>query len=125
MVAQSPLVSIKNNREIRHLISHGRRYTCDGITVFYYPNQFEQSRLAVAVKKKVGKAVIRNLVKRRIKDIFRAIKSQLTKNYDLLVLVNPNQAVYLFESIKVTLLHICTEQAIIKNVNTSDCEKCE
>jgi len=45
----------------------------------------ETSRLGLAVSRKVGKAVKRNRIKRRIRDIFRCRKQELPGSYDLVV----------------------------------------
>ena len=43
------------------------------------------SRLGMAVSKRVGKAVVRNRVKRLIRELFRQHKSRLTPPCDVLV----------------------------------------
>ena len=42
-------------------------------------------RLGLAVSKKVGKAVTRNKVKRRIREVFRTIKYDFPASFDLVV----------------------------------------
>lgn len=49
------------------------------------PNGLEQSRLGLAVSRQVAKAVGRNLVKRRIREVFRRKKRYLKQKYDLVI----------------------------------------
>ena len=51
------------------------------------PSQTGQSRLATAVTTKLEKrAVVRNLIKRRIREVFRAARGDFTKAIDMVVI---------------------------------------
>lgn len=49
----------------------------------------EHPRLGLSVSKKVGNAVVRNLVRRRLREIFNACLAEIPKNYDLVVSARP------------------------------------
>lgn len=63
------------------------------LRVFYKLNTLENSRLGISVPKSVGGAVIRNRLKRKIRESFRSSTFKFS-NYDFLVvvLVNKNNA---------------------------------
>jgi ribonuclease P protein component len=50
------------------------------------------SRLGITVSRKVGRAVVRNRVKRRIREWFRASRSSLGPGFDLVVIGRPAAA---------------------------------
>ena len=59
--------------------------------VLYYfervsENEDDVSRLGVSVSKKVGGAVVRNKVKRVLKEIFRELQARTAPNYDYVII---------------------------------------
>lgn len=46
----------------------------------------EAPRLGVSVSKKVGGAVVRNQVKRVLKEVFRGLRDRLAPNYDYVII---------------------------------------
>ena len=50
----------------------GRRCTRDGVTAVVYPRDEGPARLGLSVGKGAGKAVVRNKIRRRLREAFRA-----------------------------------------------------
>lgn len=65
---------IKKNREIQALLKRSKKIVSKYFIIYYMSNNLSNNRYCISISKKVGKANIRNLYKRRIKDI-------LMKNY--------------------------------------------
>lgn len=57
-----------------------------------FPNDLGDPRLGLSVSKKVGNAVTRNTVRRRLKEIFRASLSEIPGSLDLVVSARPAAA---------------------------------
>ena len=68
-------------------LSRGERkvYTHHFIVVSKF-NQREQNRLGVTVSKKVGKAVVRNRVKRHLREFFRRQPDSFSSHQDILII---------------------------------------
>ena len=64
-----------------------------------YPNGLGTPRLGLSVSKKVGNAVTRNTVRRRLKEIFHAALSEMTADLDLVVSARPVSADATFEEL--------------------------
>jgi ribonuclease P protein component len=65
----------------------------DGSLVVYVAlNDLEWSRLGLSVGKRVGKAVRRNYVRRRIREAFRTQKNELPKGLDIICVARPKAA---------------------------------
>ena len=65
----------------------------DGALVVYVArNDLEWSRLGLSVSKRVGKAVRRNYVRRRIREAFRTQKSELPKGLDIICVARTEAA---------------------------------
>jgi len=65
----------------------GRRYSTRYFLVFLRANQKHRPRLGIVASKKVGNAVKRNYMKRRIREFFRLHKSRLPPATDMVVVV--------------------------------------
>jgi ribonuclease P protein component len=55
-------------------------------------NKPDYTRLGVSISKKVGKSVVRNRIKRRIKEAFRTNLKSIKKGYDVVISVKPEAA---------------------------------
>ena len=53
--------------------------------IVYLKNEMNYNRYCISVSKKIGKANIRNLYKRRIKDIL--MKNKVDKSYDCVIIL--------------------------------------
>ena len=101
---------LRKTKDIELIFQKGKKAFSQFFLVRYLPNQKPYSRFAVVVSNKVSKrAVQRNLLKRRVREILRASLSQLPVGLDLVVLVSPkiinsSKEILSFEKIKVNLL---------------------
>ena len=61
------------------------------------PNGLEHNRLGLSVGRRVGKATVRNRVKRLLREAFRLLQHELPQGYDLVVVVLPHELMALEE----------------------------
>ena len=70
--------------------------------VLYYFNRSPGTggvpRLGLSVSKKVGGAVIRNKVKRTLKEAFRPVQDRVAPDYDYVIIARPGLAEYIEKS---------------------------
>jgi ribonuclease P protein component len=78
--------------DFRRCYRHGKRLRNACFTVYAYHRGQAETRLGLAVGKTVGTAVIRNRVKRRLRELFRRHKALLPAGYDLFVRAAPASA---------------------------------
>jgi len=81
----TPHERIRKKRDFINLYKNGSRYRGRYFSLVYRPSPFSASRLAVVVSKKVGPAVTRNRVKRRLRDLFRRNKGLIPEPTDIIV----------------------------------------
>ncbi len=71
---------IKSKKEFQRVYEKGQSVV-DGMSVFYVlPSENEKIKIGFAVGKKIGNAVVRNRVKRMMREIFRKHKNELKGN---------------------------------------------
>ncbi len=79
---------IRRRREFLALGRVGERRHSEHFVLLTRPRG-GPSRLGVTVSRKVGGAVVRNLVKRRVRNVFRRDPSRLLPESDLIVIAKP------------------------------------
>ena len=67
----SPLESLKKTADFKKVYSLGKFFSNRYFIVYAYPNDQNHPRLGLSLGKKVGKAVIRNKLRRRVREHFR------------------------------------------------------
>jgi len=80
-----PCERIRRKKDFLSLYKKGSRFRGRYFNLVYSPNQLDFSRVAVVVGKKVGGAVIRNRIKRWMREFFRKNKALLGEPTDLIV----------------------------------------
>jgi ribonuclease P protein component len=85
----TPLERIRRKSDFASLYRNGSRLRGRYFTLVFRRNGLGHSRLAVVASRKVGKAVIRNRVKRRFRELFRRNKELLREPLDLVVISRP------------------------------------
>ncbi len=81
---------LHHSAEFRFLQRYGVR--AESANFVLYAGHFagdERWRLGMTVSRRVGKAVIRNRIKRRVRELFRRAKSLTPPGYDLVVVPRP------------------------------------
>jgi ribonuclease P protein component len=77
-------------RRVRELAPRGQPHRL--LVLYIAPNELDHPRVGVTVSGRVGKAVVRNKVRRRLREALRARFSQLPAGKDLLVSARPASA---------------------------------
>lgn len=80
-----PRERIRRKKDFLLLYREGKRYRGKYFNLIYFPNNLRFSRMAVIASKKTGKAVIRNKIKRLVRELFRRNKGLMKENIDILI----------------------------------------
>lgn len=75
--------SLKKNRDFVRVYNKGKSKVNPVLVLYVLENGENYNRIGITVSRKVGKSVVRNRVKRLIKEAYRKHKHQIKSGYDL------------------------------------------
>ena len=84
--------TVKQNYEFRRMYAKGKSGVSSCLVVYYRKNRLGHNRLGVTVSTKLGHAVVRNRVRRRIREIFRLSQGKMKQGYDCIVVARTRAA---------------------------------
>ena len=68
-------------RRLYHTSGHGNSY----LVLYARPNRLQQNRVGITVSKKLGKAHIRNRMRRRLREVYRTHEESVKSGWDTVV----------------------------------------
>jgi ribonuclease P protein component len=92
--------------EFQLVYNEGQRRSASLCTVFYRPNGLVQTRLGITVPRRVGTAVLRNRIKRRIREVFRLHRQELPGGWDIVLNPRPAAATVAYRALERELLRL-------------------
>lgn len=79
---------IRKNLEFQAIINEKRFQANDYFVIYFRPKSQENNRIGISVGKKIGKAVLRNKIKRQIRAMLRE-KDFQNLSFDCIIIVRP------------------------------------
>ena len=78
-------VTVQKNHEFRRIYRRGKTAVGPGLVIYCQKNREGLSRLGITVSTKLGKAVVRNRVRRQIREIYRLNRPTMKAGWDVIV----------------------------------------
>lgn len=75
---------IRKNEDIEKIVKTGKK-SVSKFFIIYYIERDTHNKYCVSVSKKLGKAHVRNKMKRKVKDILMKNKMEFNKNYVIII----------------------------------------
>lgn len=106
-------VSLKLNHIFRRL--YKTNGVANGYLVLYArENHSSANRVGITVGKKLGKAVIRNRVRRRLREVYRLNEAAFCSGYDIVVVARSKCVGAEFEKLTAAYLHLANKAGILR-----------
>lgn len=106
--------SLKNNFEFRRLYHRGKNAVNPYLAIYCRNTGNKENRLGITVSTKVGKAVVRNLVRRRIREAYRIHEDEFISSLDLVIVARVRCANSSFRQIEGALLELSGKLGLLK-----------
>jgi ribonuclease P protein component len=107
---------IKKNSHFKLIYSRGKSISNEYLVLYSFKNvnNKNKNRVGITVSKKVGKSVVRNRVKRLIRESYRLNRDVLKKGFDFIIVARNKAAKAKFKDIEKSLMHLMKKGGFIK-----------
>lgn len=105
--------TIKQNYEFRRLYSKGKSCANAYLVVYCRKNRAGLSRIGYTVSNKVGHAVVRNRIRRRLREIYRLHERQIARGYDLVVVSRVRARTADYHQLEAAFLSACAQLGLL------------
>jgi len=82
---------LRHRRQFDAVYGHKAARHAGPLRVYGVPNTLGFNRLGLSVSRRVGNAVMRNRIKRRLREAFRMLRGKSPAGYDLVVVVRRHE----------------------------------
>lgn len=108
---------IKKNDEFQMIFKKGKSFANRQFVVYCLEEKQEYFRIGLSVSKKVGNAVVRNRIKRYIRQAFLELKEEVNSNMNYIIIARNPAAKLDFHETKKSLEHVLKIAKVIKKKN--------
>jgi ribonuclease P protein component len=98
-LSRSKLTRLTDSPEFERVYRQGTAFRSRLFSVHAFPNEIGTPRLGLSVSKKVGNAVTRNAVRRRLREVFYSTIGRIPGSLDLVVSARPPASEATFEDL--------------------------
>ncbi len=91
---------LTDSPEFERVYRQGTAYRGRLFSVHAFPNEHGAPRLGLSVSRRVGNAVTRNAVRRKLREVFHSCISEVSENLDLVVSARPAAAEATLEELR-------------------------
>ncbi len=109
-----PRTTLKKNYEFRRVYNKGRSGVSSFLVVYARPNRSGKNRLGVTVGTKLGKAVVRNRVRRRLREIYRLSQPEMKQGYDVVLVARTRAAAASYRELQRAFRKICEQLSLLE-----------
>ena len=110
----NPDTSIKRSRDFRRIYARGKSAVSPCVVIYCRKNRLDTNRVGFTVSKKMGKAVVRNRVRRRLREIMRLNGERLEQGYDLILVARGRAVEAEYRRLEADVLSCCGRLHLMK-----------
>ena len=106
---------IKKNEEFQGIFKAGKSFANRELVIYYIkkPKQ-THFRIGLSVGKKIGNAVMRNRIKRYLRESFISLEDDIISEIDLIIIARNPTANMTYHQIKKSLTHLLHKERLFK-----------
>ena len=106
---------LKKNEEFQTVFKKGKSFANRQLVIYFLQKADQHHfRVGLSVSKKIGNAVVRNQVKRYLRQALLELESQLENQFDLIIIARQPTKHMDFHQMKKSLTHVLSKSKLMK-----------
>lgn len=110
--------TLKKRYEYRRLYAKGKSAVTPYLVVYARRNRSDCNRIGYTVSAKLGKAVKRNRVRRRLKEIYRLHEGEFQQGMDLIIVARGRAVAARYDQLEKAMLNACRKLSLLRGQKT-------
>ena len=110
----NPEITVKENYEFRRIYRKGKSAVAPTMVLYCQRNRQGRTRLGVTVSTKLGKAVVRNRVRRRLRELWRLHKIDMVQGWDIILVARVRATDTSYQRLEKDYLRLLNEVGLLK-----------
>ncbi|WP_223702790.1 ribonuclease P protein component [Sutcliffiella deserti] len=107
---------IKKSKEFQHVFQKGKSMANRQFVVYALEKKGQPYfRIGLSVSKKIGNAVVRNRIKRLIRQALLEMKEQLSQEVDIVIIARKPTSDMTYEEVQKSLQHVLRKLPVLTN----------
>ena len=108
---------LKKNKHFNYIYKHGTSVRCGCVALVYTKLKIKPFKVGFSVSNKIGKSVVRNKVKRRMREAFNQITNLVDRRYNYIFVARDGISEKTFLEIKDNMLLAVKKAGLLNEQN--------
>ena len=110
------MIILKKNKDYKSVYDCNNSISDYNLVIFIKKNDYKYSRFGFTAAKKIKKAVERNLVRRRLKEIVRQKEDNIKEGYDIILMARVNAVESDYKSLESSFVKLMKRKKMFKGI---------
>lgn len=106
-------ISLTENKQFKKVYARGTSFVNNLLVMYIFPNGLSINRLGITVNKKIGKAVVRNRIRRLIRESYRLKEGYIVEGYDIVFVSRMRTKDATYSEISSAMHHLLKKSKLI------------
>lgn len=107
---------LKKNEDFRRVYQKKRSMANKLLIIYILKNKYGYNRVGFTVSKKVGKSVIRNRVKRLLRESYRLNEEKILQGYDIIFIARNTASKASYKEIENAMMHLFRKMKLVEKL---------
>ena len=104
---------LKKRYQFNYVYKNGTHFSSSALVLYVTPSRTKSIKVGFSVTKKIGKAVQRNAVRRRLREIVQKQLPNFKQNYNIILVARDNISNFSFESLSKQFLDLAKKAELL------------
>lgn len=110
--------TLKKNHEFRQAYNRGKNAGTRHLVLYARRNRYGRNRVGITVSNKLGNAVVRNRVRRRLREIYRLNEDKLGPSWDIVIVARVSAVDAEYRALESAFIESCRKLGVLKGKTT-------